>query len=169
MPAISSSIPPHREEVMSSRERPAVLVVDDNEATCTLITAILQRDFAVEIAIDGQDAVEKVKAKHFAAILLDLRMPHYDGFTLLDFLKANQPDMLRSVLIVTAVMASKETERAKSYGVCGVVTKPFEVDTLLDAVKRCVSDVDPGMRGRNVFAAAPTILLIADLLSRRIG
>ena len=154
---------------MSTAERPAVLVVDDNEATCTLITAILRRDFDVETAIDGMDAIEKLKTTRFAATLLDLRMPHYDGFSVLDFLKANKPDVLRTVLIVTAVMRSNEVERAKSYGVCGIVTKPFEVDTLLDAVKRCTGDIDNGTRGRSVFAAAPTILLIADLLSRRIG
>jgi CheY-like chemotaxis protein len=153
---------------MSPVERPAVLVVDDNEATCTLITAILQHDFRVEIAIDGMDAIEKIKTTRFASILLDLRMPHYDGFTTLDFLKANQPNALRTVLVVTAVMMSKETERAKSYGICGLITKPFEVDTLLDAVKRCASDVDNGIRATGVFAAAPTLLLIADLLSRRI-
>jgi CheY-like chemotaxis protein len=114
------------------------------------------------------DAIEKIKTTRFASILLDLRMPHYDGFTALDFLKANQPNVLRTVLVVTAVMTSRETERAKSYGICGLITKPFDVDTLLDAVKRCAGDVDNGMRTTGVFAAAPTLLLIADLLSRRI-
>jgi len=153
---------------MSPVERPAVLVVDDNEATCTLITAILQHDFRVEIATDGMDAIEKIKTTHYAAILLDLRMPHYDGFSVLEFLKANRANVLRTVLVVTAVILSRETDRAKSYGICGVITKPFEVDTLLEAVKRCAGDVDNGIRATGVFAAAPTLLLIADLLSRRI-
>ncbi|HJT18118.1 MAG TPA: response regulator [Thermoanaerobaculia bacterium] len=154
---------------MSAPERPAVLVVDDNEATCTLITAILQREFQVECSIDGGDALERLKTNKYAAILLDLRMPQPDGFSILDFLKANQPATLSRLIVVTAVLQSKEVDRAKSYGICGVVAKPFEVETLLDAVKRCVGDSDSGMRGTGVFAAAPTILLIADLLSRRIG
>lgn len=150
---------------MSAPERPAVLVVDDNEATCTLITAILQRDFQVECSIDGGDALERLKTNHYAAILLDLRMPQPDGFVVLDFLKANQPAALSRLIVVTAVMQSKEVERAKAYGICGVVTKPFEVETLLDAVKRCVGDTENGTRGRNVFCSStPMILLIADLV-----
>ena len=38
---------------MSNAEKPSVLLVDDNEETCTLITAILHRDFRVETAGDG--------------------------------------------------------------------------------------------------------------------
>lgn len=153
---------------MSTGDRPAVLVVDDNEATGTLITAILQREFRVEIAIDGMDAIEKLKTNKYGSILLDLRMPHHDGFSVLDFVKANQPELLRRVVIVTAVVQSKDVDRAKSYGICDVVTKPFEVETLLDAVKRCVGDTENGNLGRNVFCSStPMILLIADLLKNR--
>ena len=152
---------------MSTVARRAVLVVDDNEATSTLLMAILQRDFHVDVAIDGMEAIEKIKTNQYAAILLDLRMPVYDGFSVLDFLKANQPEALPRVLIVTAVIRSRETDRAKEYGVCDIVTKPFEVDTLLEAVKRCVGEPDNGTRGRNVFCSTPMILLIADLLKNR--
>ena len=156
---------------MSNAEKPVVLLVDDNEATCTLITAILRRDFQIEIASDGMEAIEKLRTNQYAVILLDLRMPQYDGFSVLDFLKANNPEMLPSVLVVTAVLTARETERAKSYGVCGIVTKPFDVDTLLEAVKRCAGDVDDGgSRGRTVFCSStPMILLIADLLRNRMS
>ena len=150
---------------MSSAEKPAVLLADDNEATCTLITAILQQEFRVEAVTDGMEAVEKLRTNHYAAILLDLRMPQYDGFSVLDFLKANQPEILRTVLVVTAALSAKDMDRAKSYGVCGIVAKPFDVDTLLDAVRRCVGEPEGGSRGRNVFCSSgPMILLIADLL-----
>lgn len=150
-----------------SVEKPAVLLVDDNEATCTLITAILRRDFQVETSIDGLDAIEKLRTNQYAAILLDLRMPQYDGFSVLDFLKTNKPETLHSVLIITAVVTPRETARAKSYGVRGIITKPFDVDTLLETVKQC-ADPDGGTRGRNVFCSSgPMILLIADLLRQR--
>jgi len=151
---------------MSNAEKPSVLLVDDNQATCTLITAILHRDFSVETAGDGMEAIEKLRIKQYAVILLDLRMPQFDGFSVLDFLKANNPDMLRSVLIVTAVLTRKEIERAKSYGVCGIITKPFDVETLLEAVKQCVGD--RGTLGPTVFCS-PMILLIADLLRQRLS
>src|SRR5436305_15286258 len=99
---------------MSNAEKRSVLLVEDNEATGTLITAILQRDFHVDTAIDGMDAIERLRTNQYASILLDLRMPQYDGFAVLDFLKANAPDMLRSVLVVTALLTKTETDRAKS-------------------------------------------------------
>lgn len=151
---------------MSNAEKPSVLLVDDNEETCTLITAILHRDFGVETAGDGMEAIEKLRTKQYAAILLDLRMPQFDGFSVLDFLKGNQADTLRSVLVVTAVLTRIETERAKSYGICGIITKPFDVDVLLDAVKGCAGD--RGTLGPTVFCS-PMILLIADLLRQRLG
>ncbi len=152
---------------MANAEKRSVLLVDDNEATRTLITAILQRDFHVDTAMDGMDAIERLRTNQYATILLDLRMPQYDGFSVLDFLKANSPDMLRSVLVVTAVLTQKETDRAKSYGVCDIITKPFDVENFLDRVKKCTGDFDSGTRGTRVFASTPVILLIADLLRSR--
>ena len=152
---------------MANPEKRSVLLVDDNEATRTLITAILQRDFHVHTAMDGMDAIERLRTNQYATILLDLRMPQYDGFSVLDFLKANAPDMLRNVLVVTAVLTQKETDRAKAYGVCDIITKPFDVENFLERVKKCAGDFDSGTRGTSVFASTPMILLIADLLRNR--
>src|SRR5882757_5555094 len=105
---------------MSRVEKPSVLLADDNEATCTLITALLHRDFNVEIALDGREAIERLRTRRYAALLLDLRMPQMDGFAVLDFLKEHQPAMLASVLVVTAALTTREIQRAESYGVCGI-------------------------------------------------
>ncbi len=154
---------------MSSAEKPAVLLVDDNEATCTLITALLQREFAVDVAGDGLEAVEKLRIKQYGAILLDLRMPQHDGFSVLDFLKANNPQALRTVLVVTAVLTKKEIDRANAYGICGIISKPFDVETLLAAVKQCVSEGEGGSLGNVFCTSTPMILLIADLLRGRMS
>jgi CheY-like chemotaxis protein len=154
---------------MSNAEKPSALLVDDNEATCTLITAVLRRDFRVETASDGLEAMEKLRTNQYAVILLDLRMPQQDGFSVLDFLKTNNPEMLKSVLVVTAMLNKREIDRANSYGICGVITKPFDVDVLLGEVKKCVGDID-GRKLGNVFCSStPMILLIADLLRQRLG
>src|SRR3954466_10933478 len=120
---------------MSNVEKPFVLLVDDNEATCTLITALLHRDFHVEVAGDGAEAIEKLRTVRYAAILLDLKMPPPDGFAVLDFLKEHSPKQLRNVLVVTTALRSGEVARAKSYDICAVIGKPFDVENLLEAVK----------------------------------
>jgi two-component system sensor histidine kinase/response regulator len=149
-------------------DKPYVLVADDNEPTCTLLTALLHRDFTVDIASDGQEAIDRLRSRQYAAILIDLRMPRTDGFAALEFLRQNQPGMLASVLVVTAVLTPDELQRAKSYGICGIITKPFEVEDLLDAVKKCVSPDDENTLGPVLCTGAPMILLLADLLRQRL-
>jgi CheY-like chemotaxis protein len=142
-----------------------VLLVDDNEATCTLITALLQREFEIETVSDGVDAVETLKTKNYAAILLDLRMPHLDGYGVLDFLKANRPALLPSVIILTASLAQKELARVRTYDVCAIVAKPFEVESLLAVVKQCVGEEPRHLGGK--LLSSGMIILIADLLRQR--
>jgi len=113
---------------MSRPEKPFVLLADDNEATCTLVTAILHREFVVEIAGDGGEALEKLKTGNYGAVLLDLRMPNVDGFGVLEFLKANRPEMMRNVIVLTAALSRGEIERVKSYDICGIIAKPLGGD-----------------------------------------
>jgi CheY-like chemotaxis protein len=153
---------------MSRVEKPHVLVADDNEATCTLLTALLHRDFSVEASFDGRDTIERLRTRRYAVLLLDLRMPQADGFAVLDFLKEHQPAMLPRVLVVTAAVSKQDLQRAASYGLCGVVTKPFEVETLLATVKNCVSADDANSLGPMLCSSGPVILLLADLLRQRL-
>ena len=55
-------------------EKPLVLLVDDNEATCTLIRALLQRDFQLETASDGIEALERRASCHRSWKLLPPRL-----------------------------------------------------------------------------------------------
>ena len=153
---------------MSRVEKPYVLVADDNEATCTLITALLHRDFDVESAFDGREAIERLRTRRYAALLLDLRMPQSDGFAVLDFLKEHQAKMLTRVLIVTAALTRREMDRAGTYSVCAIIPKPFDVETLLDAVKRCTSPDEGSALGPVLCSSGPVILLLADLLHQRL-
>lgn len=142
-----------------------VLLADDNEATCTLITALLQQEFVVETTCDGAEAIEKLKSRRYAAILLDLLMPNVDGYAVLDFLTEEQPDVLRRVLIVTASLSPREQQRVRRYAVCGVVRKPFEVDVLFDAVRHCAGESATRFPGGPLLSSG-MMLLLADLLPR---
>ena len=148
---------------MSKHDKPVVLVIDDNDATVTLVTALLQRDFAVEVATDGNEAVEKLRTRQYACILLDLRMPNLDGFDVLESLKTSSPETLRRVLVLTAALSPGELGRAGGYPICGIVKKPFEIEELLGAVKSCVGRSDGSPLG-SVLYSSTVILLLADLI-----
>ena len=146
-------------------DKPCVLLVDDNEATCTLITAVLQRDFATEVCNDGNDTLEKLKAGKYAAIVLDLRMPPPDGYDVLDTLMKTRPELVKRVVVVTAALSPKEKERLKSYPVADVIAKPFDVDVLLAAVKKCAGEESAGFG--NVISSG-MLFLIAEMIQRRL-
>ncbi|MEO8034938.1 MAG: response regulator [Acidobacteriota bacterium] len=147
-------------------DKPQVLLVDDNVETCTLVTALLRRDFRVETAFDGREAIEQLKSKTYAAILLDLRMPQVDGFGVLDHLRSHNPAAIRSVIVLTAALSKNEVSRVAGYEVCAVVAKPFDIEALLAVVKQCAR---PGGGMTNVrLLSSGVILLLADLLQQRL-
>jgi CheY-like chemotaxis protein len=150
---------------MPTIEKAYVLLVDDNEAVCTLVSAVLRRDFEIDCAHDGVEAIERLRVRNYGAILLDLRMPVLDGFGVLDFIRDNCPDVLSRVLVLTAAPSRENLERADEYGVCGVITKPFEVETLLAAVKDCVGEDGHGI---STILSSSMIFLLADFLKHRL-
>jgi CheY-like chemotaxis protein len=152
---------------MNRAEKPLVLLVDDNEATCTLVTALLQREFAVESALDGQEALDRLRTKRYAAILLDLRMPQPDGYAILDFLATNRPEAMKNVIVVSAALSPREMERLRHYDVCGIIPKPFEIEGLLQAVKDCTNVNDTPVMGPGNLISGSMILLLSEWLLRR--
>lgn len=146
-------------------EKPFVLVADDNEATCTLITALLHHDFVIETAGDGMEAIARLRRRQYAAVLIDLLMPQADGYTVLDFLRAERPDLLPRTIVVTASLSWNEMQRVREYEVCDVIAKPFDIDVLHAVVKRCAALDEPGPG--TAFMSTGMILFLADLLRQR--
>ena len=146
-------------------EKPFVLLADDNEATCTLLTALLQGDFIVHVANDGREAIERLKGRQYAAILLDLLMPFVDGYAVLDYLRDERPDLLPHTLVVTASLGTRDMQKVSAFQVGGVIAKPFEVDVLLGAVRRCAGISGSSMRGGPLISGG-MLLLLAEVLKR---
>jgi CheY-like chemotaxis protein len=144
-------------------EKPCVLLVDDNEATCTLVTAVLQRDFVTDVCNDGAEAIEKLKNGKYAAIVLDLLMPPPNGYDIMDILVKSRPEMLKRTVVMTAALSPREKQRLKDYPIADLVAKPFDVEVLLGAVKKCSGDGNSAFG--NVISSG-MLLLIAEMLQR---
>jgi CheY-like chemotaxis protein len=113
-------------------EQRRVLIVDDNEHARTFAASVLARaGYAVTEAGDPALAVEALEGKPFSAIILDLKMPH-DGVSMLDYIGENLPDLLPRTIILTAPV---------NRTVWGALTKPFQPEPLLAAVKDCCARV----------------------------
>jgi CheY-like chemotaxis protein len=145
-------------------DKPCVLLVDDNEATCTLVAAVLQRDFTTDVANDGTEALEKLKTGEYAAIILDLLMPPPDGYEILNVLVQTRPELLKRTVVLTAALSPREKQRMKDYPAVDVIAKPFDVEVLLAAVKKCAGTEGHGLG--NVLSSG-MLLFIAEMIQRR--
>lgn len=116
---------------------PTVLLVEDDDATRVLISALCARlGLEVEIAEDGAVAVSMIRRRVYDALLLDLFLPKVNGFEVLREVRAMCPALLRRTVIITA--ASDATLRDfDGGGTLVLLRKPFDVDDLVDALSAC--------------------------------
>ena len=114
-----------------------ILVVDDDDAIRTLLFTIFRRrGFKVDSARNGSEAIQRLARCHYAVVLLDLMMPHVNGYEVLDEM-AKSPRGQRPVVIVFS--AGGELATLPPEIVCGIVKKPFDLALLNDTISACVN------------------------------
>ena len=114
-----------------------ILVVDDDDAIRALLFTILRRrGFKVDSARTGLEAMERCAQCHYSVMLLDLMMPHMNGFEVLDTM-AKLPCDKRPIIIV--LTAGTEPRNLPPDLVAGTIRKPFDVELLLDTVTGCIA------------------------------
>ncbi|MBL8793492.1 MAG: response regulator [Planctomycetia bacterium] len=124
---------------MAKPEQPAhrILVVDDNRTNALLLERVLVGDgHMVDVANDGQEALERVTHHCPDLILLDLDMPRIDGYEVCRRVKSNPATRFVPIVIVTAQNAFDAKLRAWELGADDFITKPFQC---LEVVARCRS------------------------------
>jgi two-component system, NtrC family, response regulator HydG len=118
---------------MANPHEPRVLVVDDEQDTCSNLSDILTDvGYRVDWACDGASALELVRQKHYDVALLDLRMPGMDGLTLYREIKKLRAGTV--AILVTAYASRATSEEALAAGAWQVVPKPIHLPRLLDLV-----------------------------------
>ena len=116
---------------------PRALVVDDDEAIRTLLARIVAHaGFDVETARDGREAIERIDADGYNVILLDLMMPHVDGYEVLDHLRDEHPNLIPCTIVATAV-PERNLQRQSISGVFKVHSKPFDIASLVADLRDC--------------------------------
>jgi two-component system chemotaxis sensor kinase CheA len=115
-----------------------VLVVDDSITTRSMEKNILEaHGYEVDLAVDGVDALEKVRSKPPDLIISDVAMPGMDGFELLERLKKGKETSSIPVILVTSLEARAEQERGLTLGADAyIVKRKFDQQELLEAVKQ---------------------------------
>jgi DNA-binding response OmpR family regulator len=115
-----------------------VLLIDDDPSIRALITVILRREgMDVELALNADEAIEKLRRRAYTTVLLDLMLRHSRGLEILHFLKKERPAMLRRVVVVST--ASDHALRCIEERdlIWDAVRKPFEIGHLVEVVRAC--------------------------------
>ena len=115
-------------------DKKRILIADDEAVVRLVVGRILDRDYVVLEATNGEEAVEIAKGQKPDLILMDLIMPKMDGYTACSEIKADQATRGIPVVILTAVGHELNKKYAVEMGAEGYVTKPISSQELIDAI-----------------------------------
>ncbi len=143
--AVAPEAPVRAPEVvppLSAQQR--VLVCDDNEINLKVASRLLEKGgYAVTLCRNGAEAVARLEAERFVAVLMDLQMPVMDGFEALARVRGPGSTALDAAVPFIALTASAsvtEREACARAGFVAFLTKPIEVAELLRTVSGVCRD-----------------------------
>ena len=131
-----------------------VLVIDDDEINLLLAKTLLTKTLPCKvITVDnGIEGLDILMRQHVSVVLLDIDMPHMDGFETLERIRAHEGLKSIPVIMLTAAADKDTVLKVAKQGVAGYVRKPFLPDELIGRVQKFIS-----MTTKNL-----TVLIVDD-------
>ena len=125
-------------ESRAAEKAPTVLVVDDSFTARTLEKGILEvHGYNVVVAIDGVEALSKLRSEEVDLVISDIQMPRMDGLALLQEMKREERFSRLPVILVTSMNRAEDQERGLSLGADAYLVKQrFDHQTLLDTIRQ---------------------------------
>lgn len=120
---------------MSVAPTAKILIVDDDRVLRRLLQALLRRDFTLEEAASGEEALEVAETFVPNLVLLDIMMPGMDGYETCRRLKSSPTNSQTQVIMVSAKSSKTEQLQAYEAGADDYVIKPFDPQDLLARIR----------------------------------
>eukprot|EP01041_Mallomonas_annulata_P017059 gene17059-35338_t len=115
----------------------SVLLVEDNELNqMVAMELLLDAGFAVDVAENGQIAIDHIERKHYDAVLMDMQMPVMDGETATRLLRGNPRYAQLPIIAMTANAMASDREASLQAGMNDHVGKPFDLSELVRTIQR---------------------------------
>jgi CheY-like chemotaxis protein len=126
-----------------------ILVVDDDSDTRQLsVDVLVSADFEVAAVVDGADAWEALRAKHFDLVITDNKMPRMTGIELIEKLRYTRLPL--PVIMATNQLPTLEFERKPWLRPDATLQRPFSNDDLLAAVKKVLRTDDTNLNPKEM-------------------
>jgi len=115
-----------------------LLIVDDEEPLRVILESELAESgqFTVDTAADGGQAINKIQAKVYDILLLDIRMPRVSGIEVLKFVQEYSPTT--QVIILTNYADLKTAIQTIKMGAYDFLAKPYDIDELFNTIHRAI-------------------------------
>jgi DNA-binding response OmpR family regulator len=125
-----------------------ILIVDDERDIVKALKIRLQHNgYNVVVAFDGAQGIFMAHKEKPSLIILDIRMPAGDGFSVAEILRQSSQTERIPIIFLTGSPERNAEERAMELGARFYIKKPYDPEELLDAVRRAMepkpSDLDP--------------------------
>lgn len=118
--------------------RTLLLVEDEGPLRANLQRFLTAEGYAVITAVDGAEGIRVARESRPDLIICDVLMPQVDGYQLLAALRAD-PETARLPLIFISASADRDDRlRGLKHGAHDYITKPFKLEQLLNAVRKCL-------------------------------
>jgi two-component system chemotaxis sensor kinase CheA len=129
-------------QVTQAQRRQELLVVDDSFATRELIRSILtSTGYAVTTAIDGIDALDKLRVGSYDLVVSDVEMPRLDGFQLTVRIRTELGKPNLPVIIITSLASETHRRRGLEAGAQAYIVKSqFNQGNLIDTIRQLLGD-----------------------------
>lgn len=110
-----------------------ILIIDDNKDITDAISLFAEsQDHICTVSNDGKEGYNKIKNGNFDLILLDIAMPEFSGYDVINTLKNENIDLGKIVVITASNLDSKASENIEELGIFKLVRKPISLDVLQD-------------------------------------
>lgn len=117
-----------------------ILVVEDNMDTYELVHFILEKNgFETFLAVNGRDGVTAAKKQKPDLIIMDLSMPEMDGWTATSLIRKDEDTSVIPLIALTAHALPGDRQRAMDAGCDEYITKPMDLDDLVESVQHWVN------------------------------
>jgi DNA-binding NtrC family response regulator len=114
-----------------------ILVVDDDaDLRLSVSSALSESNFQVDQAVDGEEAVNRVRAGKYDLVLLDVNMPRMTGMQALQEIKSHDPSII--VIMLTAFSNIRDAVEATRVGAYNYLEKPIKSDNLVYLVEKAI-------------------------------
>lgn len=136
--AAAEAAPPGDE--VAIRELPPLLVVDDSLTTRMLEQSILESaGYEVDLAVSGEEALEKAYARRYGVFVVDVEMPGMNGFELLARIRSDPELRETPAILVTSRADAEDKRRGKDVGARAYIVKSeFDQAELLQTIRRLI-------------------------------